>query len=79
LGVPRDKISKKSKKDGKIRNLHAGLENGNEMVKCYKLLFYSYSQLKKKKGRANARNFPETRLRENEFMWLYQKIQIFSW
>jgi hypothetical protein len=43
------KEGKKRKKGGKIRNLHIGLENGNKMEKCYKLLFYSYLQLKKKK------------------------------
>jgi hypothetical protein len=47
LGVPREKRSKKSKKGGKMRNLHVGLEDGNEMKKCYQLSFYSYLQLKK--------------------------------
>jgi hypothetical protein len=39
---------KEVKKVKKMRNLHVGLENGNEIEKCYKLLFYSYLQLKKK-------------------------------
>ena len=82
LGVPRNKISKISKMSGKMRNLPCRRWKrkwNDEMLQLAQTIGLFLFSIEKKKMRANARNFPDTRLRENVIMWLYQKIQILSW
>ena len=82
LRVPHNKISKISNISGKMRNLPCRRWKwkwNDEMLQLVQTIVLFLLSIGKKKMRANARNFPETRLRENVIMWLYQKIQILSW